>query len=72
VEQSYLIVNQVRDPLPQALMDTICSDGLKLAGTIPEDRQVYEFDLNGQPTVDLPEDNPALKAAWAIFDRIIP
>jgi CO dehydrogenase maturation factor len=72
VKQSYLIVNQVRDPLPRALMDTVCSDGLKLAGTIPEDRQVYEFDLNGQPMVDLPDENPALKAVRDIFDRIIP
>jgi CO dehydrogenase maturation factor len=43
-----------------------------LAGTIPEDRQVYEFDLNGQPMVDLPDENPALKAVRDIFDRIIP
>ena len=62
----------MRDPLPQELLDSVCSDGLKLAGTIPEDRQVYEFDLNGQPTVALPDDNPAIKAAWDIFDRIIP
>jgi CO dehydrogenase maturation factor len=72
VDKSYLIVNQVRDPLPQDLLDGICSDGLSLAGMIPEDRQVYEFDMNGQPTVALPEDNPAIKAAWEIFDRIIP
>ncbi len=72
VAQSYLIVNQVREALSQPLLDEICRDGLKLAGTIPEDRQVYEYDLNGQPTVALPEDNPALKAAWEIFDRIIP
>jgi CO dehydrogenase maturation factor len=72
VANSYLIVNQVRDPLPQSLLDEVCSDGLRLAGTIPEDSLVYEYDLNGRPTVALPEDNAALQAAWNIFDRIIP
>lgn len=44
---------------------------LALGGTIPEDGQVYEFDLNGRPTMALSTDNPALMAAYRIFDRII-
>ena len=50
----------------------INKEGLELAGTIPEDDAVYEFDLNGKPTVDIPNDNKALQAAFQIFDRIIP
>jgi len=72
VVKSYLIVNQVRDPLPEPLLESICQNGLILAGTIPEDRQVYEYDLNGRPTVALPDDSPALTADREIFDRIIP
>jgi CO dehydrogenase maturation factor len=71
VQHSYLVVNQVRDPLSQLLLDPVLGNGLELAGTIPEDRQIYEYDLNGRPTVALPEDSPAMKAAWEIFDRII-
>ena len=48
------------------------NDGLELAGVIPDDEQVYEFDLNGRPTVEIEESNPALKAAYSIFDKIIP
>jgi CO dehydrogenase maturation factor len=50
----------------------IDKDGLELAGTIPDDEQVYEFDMEGKPTIEIDESNPALKAAFAIFDRIIP
>ena len=72
VNKSCLVVNQVREPLTGQLLESVLGDGLELAGTIPEDRQIYEFDLNGRPTVALPDDSPALKAAWDIFDRIIP
>ena len=50
----------------------INNDGLELAGVIPDDKEVYEFDLDGRPTVEIDEGNPALKAAYSIFDKIIP
>ena len=40
-------------------------------GTIPEDQTVYEFDLEGRPTIDLPDDNKAIAAAYRIFDTIL-
>jgi CO dehydrogenase maturation factor len=46
-------------------------EGLELIGTIPEDDQVYEYDLNGKPTVEIPEDSQAVKAAFEIFDKIV-
>lgn len=33
--------------------------GLDLAGVIPMDTDVFEFDAYGKPLVELPEDNPA-------------
>ena len=69
--KSYLIMNQVKgDPAPR-VMEIIEAAGIELGGTIPEDDGVYDFDLNGRPTIDLLEDNPAVKAAFDIFDRII-
>ena len=64
-------MNQVKgDPAPR-VMEIIEAAGIELGGTIPEDDGVYDFDLNGRPTIDLLEDNPAVKAAFDIFDRII-
>ena len=44
---------------------------LPLIGTIPEDEKVYEFDLEGKPTMELPQENNAIQAAFAVFDKII-
>jgi CO dehydrogenase maturation factor len=71
VGKSYLVINQVKSELPAAVMDLIGHNGLELAGTIPEDETVYEFDLNGKPTINIDESNPAIKAAFDIFDKIM-
>jgi CO dehydrogenase maturation factor len=72
VEKSYIIINQAKSDPADVVKEMIDSNGLELAGVIPEDEQVYEFDLEGRPTIDIDEDNPALNAAYSIFDNIIP
>jgi CO dehydrogenase maturation factor len=69
--KSYLIINQVKDDPAPAVMEIISNSGIELAGTIPEDNGVYDFDLKGLPTIDLSKENPAVKAAFDIFNRII-
>lgn len=71
VSKSCLIINQAKNSPPDAVFDMINAAGLELAGTIPEDDAVYEFDLNGRPTVEMPEDSKSVKAAFEIFERII-
>jgi len=72
VLKSYLIINQVKDAPSDAVVNMVKKNGLEMAGTIPEDNDVYEYDLNGRPTIEIPEDNQAVKAAFEIFDKIIP
>jgi CO dehydrogenase maturation factor len=38
---------------------------------VPEDDTIYEFDLNGRPTIDMPEESPSVQAAFGIFDKIL-
>lgn len=71
VGKSYLIINQVKEKLSDVVLKMVETDGFELAGTIPEDQTIYEFDLNGQATVEIPEENEALKAAYDIFSKII-
>jgi CO dehydrogenase maturation factor len=71
VSKSYLIINQVKEAPSDGVLNLIKKNGLELAGTIPEDNAVYEYDLNGKPTIEIPEDNIAVKAAFEIFDKII-
>ena len=71
VGKSYLILNQTKEGPSQGVIDILKKENLELIGTIPEDQVVYEYDLEGRPTIDLPEDNPAVKAAFDIFDKIL-
>lgn len=70
VGKSCLVINQAKSDMPQEVMDIIAEDGLELAGVLPEDDAIYQYDLKGQPTIAIPEDNPTVKAAFAVFDRI--
>ena len=70
-EKRFLIINQARDGLTDTLQEAIVKHGLVLAGTMPRDDLLYDFDMKGNPTVTLPDDSPALSAAFDIFDTII-
>jgi CO dehydrogenase maturation factor len=71
VGQSRLIINQAKEPPPADVLAMLADEGLELAGTVPEDSTIYEFDATGRPTISLPGGSPALDAAFDIFDRII-
>jgi CO dehydrogenase maturation factor len=72
VEKSYLVINQAKNGIiSDGVLKMLEDEDLELIGTIPEDDQVYEYDLNGKPTVNIPEDSRAVKAAFEIFDKIV-
>jgi CO dehydrogenase maturation factor len=35
------------------------------------DDTIYEYDLNGQPTIEMSENSKSVKAAFEIFKKII-
>ena len=72
VGKSYLVINQIREAPSDMVLEMISKENLELAGTIPADDTVYEYDLNGRPTVEIPDDNPAVQAAFDIFAKILP
>ncbi|MCF8010022.1 MAG: AAA family ATPase [Clostridiales bacterium] len=63
IKEIFLVVTKVEENSLQSLQPEIERTGLKLAGEIPLDNQVYEYDLNSKPLFDLPEDS---KVATAI------
>ena len=72
VGKSYLVINQTREAPSDTVLEMISKESLELAGTIPADDTVYEYDLNGRPTIEIPDDNPAVQAAFDIFAKILP
>ncbi|OPX20500.1 MAG: carbon monoxide dehydrogenase [Desulfobacca sp. 4484_104] len=71
VGQAYLIVNRVKNGLPPRTQEEIDKQGLTLAGIIPEDPLIAEFDAQGKPTFNLPADSTALQAALQIFQQVM-
>ena len=71
VGKSYLIINQTREAPAESVLEMLKKEGLALAGTVPADDMVYKYDLDGKPTVAIPDENAAVRAAFDIFDTII-
>lgn len=71
VGRSYLVINRAREEVHPDVLAMIAEDGLELAGTVPDNDTVYQFDFNGKPTIAIDDNNPAAQAAFAIFDKIL-
>jgi CO dehydrogenase maturation factor len=67
-----VVVNRIKEGQAQALDDALKAYNLHLAGLVPEDEEVQEFDLQGRATVELGPENEAMKAAYGIFEEIVP
>ena len=71
VDKSYVVINQAREAPSQQAMEMIKKANLELIGTVPEDDLIYDYDFNGRPTIEMPEDSKSVKAAFEIFDKIV-
>jgi CO dehydrogenase maturation factor len=71
VSKSYIIINKTKEELSDVVVNMIKNNGIEIAGTIPDDSTLYEYDLNGIPTIKMPNDNKAVKAAFEIFNTIL-
>jgi len=56
--------------LNDILKSEIEKQKLDLLAAIPEDPLIHEFDLNQRTFFDLPEESPALKAAYAMTEQL--
>lgn len=66
-----LIVNRAPGgKLDGGTMEEIEKQKLKLLGVVPQDEDVYRFDCEGRPTVQLPADSPVRAALKEIIDNL--
>ncbi len=71
IDKKSLIINMAKDNQEEVLEKAARDNRLELAGIIPEDPAVSEFDLTGRPTMELGADSPVVSAAYSVFDRIL-
>ncbi|MDR1250250.1 MAG: AAA family ATPase [Treponema sp.] len=66
-----LIVNRAPGgKLEQGLLDEIAEQNLSLAGVIPMDESVYQYDAEGKALISLPGDSPIKKALGEIISKL--
>lgn len=71
VANIYLIVNRVPNGLlKEETIEEIKKQGLNLIGVVPMDQQVYEYDAQGIPLVNLPEDSVSKQALKNILSKV--
>ncbi len=72
VKQTALVVNRVvDDELTEPLWEAIEEMEVELAGTIPADPNVNEFDAWGRPLIELGEDSPAAVAIHQLLEQYV-
>jgi CO dehydrogenase maturation factor len=69
VREMMLVINR-GDGLPPAVIESLAGDGLRVAGTIPDDPLVVTYELDGRPLVELPDDAPAARAVAGILESV--
>ncbi len=72
VKRCALIVNRTQDSDTTALQQAIDRTGVEFAGFVPADELIFEYDLNGKPLIELPQDSKALTGYFRILDKLVP
>ena len=75
VKARHLIVNRAPDPVPPALREKIDAavaeaNDMPLAGILSSSEELINQELVGTSYLELPEDIPVIRQAYAIFDNI--
>lgn len=71
VRARYLVINRVSED-PSPLINLAKDYGLNVAGWLPDDPLIEEYDLKGIPVVQLPEDSVLLKNFYEILKGALP
>ncbi len=70
VKNVYLILTKATPEDVESLKEEIEKTGLKLAGIIPNDPGITEYDVKSRPLFELPGDSSAVKAVNEILDSL--
>jgi CO dehydrogenase maturation factor len=71
ISREVVVINRIQGELDPELIEELKKEKVELAGTIPVDPAVYQYDLEGKPTFQLPLESQAVKAARRIFEKYI-
>lgn len=70
VKKRALIINRITGPEAEELKSYAEGLGLKVAGLLPNDPNIFQFDLQGRPVIELPSDSVIIGALWSVLDTL--
>ncbi len=70
VGKTYLVVNRIDGDLPVPLKEAIAKLNVQLVGTVPRDETLADFDAEGRPLVEIPDNSPVYEAVKRIAQEI--
>lgn len=70
VERRVLIINRILGNEAEGLKKLAEGFGLTVAGLIPQDGTIFEYDLAGRPVYELPDNSPALITLFKTLEEL--
>ncbi len=71
VGRQIAIINSVQDALAPRVMEELELLGIESPVIIPRDEEIYQYDLEARPLVELPDDSKAVTAINELMDEIL-
>jgi CO dehydrogenase maturation factor len=69
-EQIYLILNRVKEGNEEELSNKVKQTGLEVIGLIHDDEIISEFDLEGRPLMELPDDSEPIVVLKEVINKL--
>ena len=71
IKQRFLVINRVPGDIDPSFKKKAHETRLDLLGMIPADTIIGEYDLEGSPVINLPEESRAVKAVGDFMEKLI-
>ena len=71
IKEKHLVVDRAPEELAPGFRQEVQEQGLELLGTVPMDQLILEYDLQGKPLLDLPDDSPAVQVVSRMMEKMI-
>lgn len=71
IRRMALVISRVRDGLPENLRGIAEEGNLEIAGWVPDDDLLRDYDESGKALTDLPEESPARRAIEGILEDYV-
>jgi CO dehydrogenase maturation factor len=70
VDRRVLIINRVLAGEGEGLKKMAEGFGITVAGMVPQDDAIFDFDLKGKPVYELPDDSLSIKSLFEILENL--